>query len=203
MNNGFSIVMPSYLGRYKLAARNREKKIFRAIDSVLAQTYPNWELIIVADGCQRTVELVKRYTDKRIKGYLVPKQMIWDGTPRNTGIYKATKQWIIYLDIDDMYVSDYLENINKQITTHDWYYCDDIWWDRNKKDWFRNNCTLELTRCGTSNIIHKQNLGVYWSRGSTYLHDWVFINRLMEYKNNAKLDVAGYKVMHAPLMYDL
>ena len=195
--------MPSYLGKYQGAAKDREKKLRRAINSVVNQSYPNWELIIVADGCQKTVGIVKSYKDPRIKGFLIPKQAKWDGTQRNAGIYKSTKDWIIYLDTDDLYEPDYLENLNKEMTTHDWYYVDDIYYEPIGKKWFRNNTSLEFTRCGTSSIIHKRSLGVFWARGNTYAHDWVFISRLMKFDNFAKLNALGYKVMHVPFKYDL
>lgn len=54
----FSIVMPSYLGDYNSSAgpsaTNRVEKFIRAVDSVLAQTFGSWELLIVADGCEKT-----------------------------------------------------------------------------------------------------------------------------------------------------
>ena len=59
MNPKFSVIMPSFLGEYSRAAQNREEKIVRSIDSCLDQM--DFELIIVADGCQKTVEIV---TDK-------------------------------------------------------------------------------------------------------------------------------------------
>jgi len=195
--------MPSYLGKYPNSARYRDKKIRRAIDSVLKQSYPNWELIVVADGCPKTVEIVKTYKDPRIKGFLIQKQMRWDGSQRNTGISRATKDYIIYLDVDDMYEPDYLENLNKEITGHDWYFVDDIWYNTREKEFKRNACELELTRCGTSNVFHRRDLGVFWARGNTYQHDWLFINRLMKFDNFAKLNTIGYKVMHVPLQYDL
>ena len=45
-----SVVMASYLGEYKSAAKNRDIKIRRAVESVLSQTVPV-ELVVVADGC--------------------------------------------------------------------------------------------------------------------------------------------------------
>ena len=103
----FSIIMPSYLGDYPNSATDKEDKLIRAIESVLQQTYKNWELIIIADGCDKTINLLKKYfktidKNKDIVLYLVPKQKIWSGV-RNFGIQKATGDYIIYLDIDDYY----------------------------------------------------------------------------------------------------
>ena len=57
----FSIIMPSYLGDYPNSATDKEDKLIRAIESVLQQTYKNWELIIIADGCDKTINLLKKY----------------------------------------------------------------------------------------------------------------------------------------------
>ena len=54
-----SIMMPAY---------NAEDYIGEAIDSVLAQSYSNWELIIVNDGSEdKTADIAAKYTDRRIK----------------------------------------------------------------------------------------------------------------------------------------
>ena len=58
-----SIIMPSYLGAYKKAAKDRDRKIVRAINSVVKQTYKDWELIVIADGCNKTVDIVQKITD--------------------------------------------------------------------------------------------------------------------------------------------
>ena len=52
-----SVVMASYLGEYPGRTSNPEPKFIRAVKSFLSQTYENKELIICADGCDRTVEI--------------------------------------------------------------------------------------------------------------------------------------------------
>ena len=63
----FSVIMASTLAEYGGAASRRDEKIVRAIDSVIAQTFTDWELIVVADGCMKTMAIVARYDDPRIK----------------------------------------------------------------------------------------------------------------------------------------
>ena len=62
----FTIVLPSFLGAYANAASRRPEKLVRAVDSVIAQTFQDWELLVIADGCQETVDIMRRYTDKRV-----------------------------------------------------------------------------------------------------------------------------------------
>ncbi len=86
-----SIVTPTF---------NRAHTLQRAIDSVLAQTYNDWELIIIDDGStDNTQELVKGIGEKRVK-YL-HKENGGPSKARNYGIEHATGKWIMYLDSDD------------------------------------------------------------------------------------------------------
>jgi glycosyltransferase involved in cell wall biosynthesis len=90
-----SILMTSY---------NREKFIGEAIESVLASSYTNWELIIT-DDCSKdnTVAIARKYEaiDKRIKVYINDKNL-GDYPNRNNAASKATGKYLKYLDSDDM-----------------------------------------------------------------------------------------------------
>ncbi|HWQ46665.1 MAG TPA: glycosyltransferase family 2 protein [Longilinea sp.] len=88
---------------------NREKLLRRAIDSVLAQTYPNWELVIVDDAStDGTSDLVKKYTDKRIR-YIRHPENSGSSASLNTGILSAVTPYICILDSDDEYLPTHLE----------------------------------------------------------------------------------------------
>jgi glycosyltransferase involved in cell wall biosynthesis len=83
---------------------NREKYIAEAIESVLASTYTNWELIIVDDQSKdRSVEIAKIYADKddRIKVYINEKNL-GDYPNRNRAASYAKGIYIKYLDSDDL-----------------------------------------------------------------------------------------------------
>ena len=194
-----SIVMASYLGDYPKAAKHRDKKILRAIDSVMNQTYKNIECIVVADGCDKTVDIVKNsylYSDK-VKGYKIEKQTRWSGVPRNTGIYKATGEWICYLDVDDYFKPGHVAGIVKQIaSTDDWLFFDD--WVANREGKLRRRpCALSMGKCGTSNIIHRKI--ALWNEKGSYAHDWQFIKNLRAASRNHRKIVAGeYVVCHIP-----
>lgn len=201
----FSIIMPSYLGGYTGAANDREDKLIRSIESVIKQTYNRWELIIIADGCDRTCEILqnylKQYKDKyNIRLYLVPKQKLWAGV-RNYGINKAKGEYIIYLDIDDYYKEDYLQLLSKEITDHDWYFVNDFKLKGNQ--FIEDHCSISLGSCGTSNIIHKSSLKTRWNK-SDYAEDFNFIRILNKESNYFKrLNVVGYYVCHIPNTYDI
>jgi len=198
----FSIIMPSYIANYRGSASNKEGKIVRAIDSVLCQTFKDFELIVIADGCQKTVEIVKNITDKRIRLFLIEKQPMWSGLVRNTGLEMSKGAWMVYLDIDDMWGEDHLKIINDQIQDEDWVWFNDRSWDGGQQQFNEHHCGLKKGHCGTSNIAHKQGL-TGWGMKGNYLHDWVFILRLMQVSQNYKrIETPQYLVCHCPHIMD-
>lgn len=90
---------------------NREKYISDCIESVLASTYQNWELIIVDDCSEdRSVAIAKQYAkkDKRISVY-VNESNLGDYPNRNKAASYATGKYLKYLDADDMLYKHSLE----------------------------------------------------------------------------------------------
>lgn len=96
-----SIIMPSY---------NSERFIESAIQSVVNQTYENWELIIVDDcSSDRTQENVKKFLwNKKIK--IIPlSDNVGPAIARNCAIKEAKGRYIAFLDSDDQWYSEKLE----------------------------------------------------------------------------------------------
>lgn len=110
-----SIIMPTY---------NRADTIARAIESVLNQSYTNWELIIVDDASNDNTEaVVNRYIDGRIK-YYKNKQNEGANKTRNIGIATACGEFITFLDSDCAYKNNKLEEqINIMKDGHDMVFC--------------------------------------------------------------------------------
>ena len=101
----FSIITPLY---------NKEKYIADTIDSVLAQTFKDYELIIVNDSStDQSVEIVQSYTDSRICLYTKPNGGV--SSARNYGIAKAKGEIVCFLDADDLWHATYLESLNINI----------------------------------------------------------------------------------------
>jgi len=192
----FSVVMASTLIPYAGAASRRNEKIVRAIDSVIAQTFTDWELLVIADGCQKTVEIVSKYDDPRVRVTLIPKCPMWDGGPRNTGIELAKGDFIVYIDNDDYWGEQHLEAIDAGLKDYDWVYYND--WIYSNGDWIQRHCDIKrLGMNGTSNICHRRTLKVRWGfRG--YAHDHHFNQSLLKYPNYVKIEAAQYFCMHLP-----
>jgi glycosyltransferase involved in cell wall biosynthesis len=94
-----SVIIPVY---------NAERYIADTLRSLLAQTYPYFEALIVDDGSpDRSLEVCQRFTDRRIRIIRQPNR----GLPgaRNTGIRHAQGEYIAFLDADDLWTPDKLE----------------------------------------------------------------------------------------------
>jgi glycosyltransferase involved in cell wall biosynthesis len=94
-----SVVTPTY---------NRADTLGRAIDSVLLQTYPDWELIVVDDGStDESTEVLAGYADERIRIYRHEHNR-GATAAKNTGFDHMRGEWFTILDSDDEMVSDAL-----------------------------------------------------------------------------------------------
>lgn len=197
----FSVVMPSFLGDYPAAAKDRPEKFLRAVDSVLDQSFMDWELRIVADGCPQTVELSRRYLGSaRVHMTHIPKQPIWSGIPRNTAIKEATGDWVIYLDTDDLWGPEHLAIVSKGLKdgrVKDWAYFNDWYWNGERFD--ERECDIHTYgKHGTSNIVHRRDINAWWpqSSGANYAHDRHFINELKKSGKGTRIATPRYFVCH-------
>jgi len=94
----------------EMAAYNAERYIGRAVESVLAQTYPEFELVIVDDGStDRTAEIVGSYTDSRIRYIRTPHKNC--AAARNRVVAEARGRYILCVDSDDFIEPHYLEGM--------------------------------------------------------------------------------------------
>lgn len=94
-----SVIIPVFEG---------EKTIAKSIESVLNQTYLQWELIIIDDGSNDgTLKICKKYIEKDSRVNVISKQNEGVSKARNLGISKAQGDYIVFLDADD-YIDSYM-----------------------------------------------------------------------------------------------
>lgn len=87
---------------------NKEEFVSETIESVLAQSIENWELIIVENGSSDNgLEIVRSYDDPRIRIFISSK--CGPGAARNLGISYAIGDWVMFLDADDLIAPEYLK----------------------------------------------------------------------------------------------
>lgn len=104
MNETVSIIVPVY---------NAEKYIVETIEHVAAQTYRDWELLLVVDGCKdASVQVIRAYQEaqgeKRLR-VLVREENVGAARARNEGLQEASGRYIAYVDADDLWMPEKLE----------------------------------------------------------------------------------------------
>lgn len=118
MNNEaplFSIVIPTY---------NHAHLIGRCLDSVVGQTFTNWEAIVVNNFSQdNTIEVVEGYGDARIRLVNFSNGGVIAAS-RNRGVAEARGEWICFLDSDDWWTPDKLEQCLPLLSQSDLLYHD-------------------------------------------------------------------------------
>lgn len=103
-----SVIIPTY---------NRLGAVLRAVDSVLKQSFRQFELIIVDDGSQdKTLEFLSRYDDSRLRIFSVPHGGV--AKARNLGVSKASHDWLCFLDSDDVWRRHKLSEQIRYHSTH-------------------------------------------------------------------------------------
>lgn len=104
-----SVIVPIYMA---------EKSIERCINSIINQTFTNFELILVNDGSpDNSKEICEKYAirDKRIK--IINKKNEGVSIARNTGLNKSEGEYILFVDSDDFIEKDMLEHLYNNIIT--------------------------------------------------------------------------------------
>ena len=90
----FSVILPIH---------NAATYMRKGLDTVKAQTFTDYELLIICDACDdNSAEIAREYTDK-----VFEINARTAGTARNVGLDNATGQWIIFMDDDDWWLHEY------------------------------------------------------------------------------------------------
>lgn len=106
-----SLVIPVY---------NVEKFIKKALDSVLDQTFKDYEVIMVNDGStDNSLNILKDYANKYENFHLVDQNNCGQGKARNNAIKVAKGEYIAFLDSDDFLAPDFFEVLYKNATKND------------------------------------------------------------------------------------
>ena len=104
-----SVIIPLY---------NKEKSVAKSLQSVLSQSYKDFEVVVVDDGStDASASIVESMSDSRVR--LIRQENGGPSKARNTGVKNAKGEWIIFLDADDELLRDSIEYFTKLIEAND------------------------------------------------------------------------------------
>ncbi len=118
-----TVIMPVY---------NGARFVGKAIESVLAQDFQDWELIVVNDGStDGTAEVLAGFSDDRIR--VIHQANGGEAVARNRGLDAVSGEYVAFLDADDLYLPNALRDMSAYLDTHpeadalfsDGYFCDE------------------------------------------------------------------------------
>lgn len=99
---------------------NASETLVKSIDSILSQTYSNWELVAVNDGSEdNSGELLQKIAQQDQRIIVINQENAGPGVARNNGINYATGDYIAFLDSDDYWEDNFLELIYQKIESND------------------------------------------------------------------------------------
>ena len=106
-----SVIIPVY---------NAEKYIRECLDSLLCQTYPDFEIICVDDGSQdRSLEILRKYEEQDSRIKVLTQRNQYAGVARNAGMERAQGKYLLFLDADDFFCEDMLEQAVREAEKRD------------------------------------------------------------------------------------
>ena len=189
-----SVVIPAY---------NAEQFLDETLESVLSQTYENWECIIVNDGSTDNTESVaKKWCEKDARFCYFYKENSGVSDTRNLGIKEARGEYIAFLDADDLYMPNFLDVCLENLVEKDvdlvapkmlefWDVQNEVIEDEDKKDYlysgkegialFLHSNRLTIALLCKKSVMDEVG-GFTWHKKAEDLHCWL------------KVLFAGYKI---------
>lgn len=189
-----SVVIPAY---------NAEQFLDETLESVLSQTYENWECIIVNDGStDNTESIAKKWCEKDARFRYFYKENSGASDTRNFGIKEARGEYIAFLDADDLYMPNFLEVCIENLVEKDvdlvapkmlefWDVQNEVIEDEDKKDYlysgkegialFLHSNRLTMALLCKKSVMDEVG-GFTWHKKAEDLHCWL------------KMLFVGYKI---------
>lgn len=105
MNPTISVIIPVY---------NAEKYVSRCIESVKAQTFSDWQMILVDDGSKdKSLEICQNYAGADNRIHVIHQENAGPGIARNVGLEYANGKYVVFIDSDDYIDKDYFQHLSE------------------------------------------------------------------------------------------
>jgi hypothetical protein len=105
-----SVIVPAY---------NAAGTIADTLESLLAQTYANWEAIVVDDGSSdRTAEIANRFAQRDARIRVISQPNGGESAARNAGIAQSRYEWLLFLDSDDWISPSHLKRLTNELASN-------------------------------------------------------------------------------------
>lgn len=148
-----------------IPAHNTAEYISECLDSVLAQTFPDFECIVIDDGStDTTADIVKKYVEKDKRLRLIEQKHAGASAARNRGLKEATGQYITFIDADDFYAKDTLKKLFNKATETGAdivYYNFARFYDSNEDNWKKNHIDLDQSKVYTKQSLSKNIFNIF------------------------------------------
>ena len=187
-----SVVVPCY---------NQAQYLDECLQSVLDQTFTDWECIIVNDGSpDNTEEVAKQWTEKYPRFKYLKKENGGLSSARNAGIEIAEGEWILPLDADDKIGKDYMRLAENEFSTSDLVYAKSSFFGIVNAEWNVSYTSYEKLLVQNSiycSFFYKKKdwkkMGGYDENMKKGREDWDFNIRLLHVLAQVKmLDYEGF-----------
>lgn len=105
MNPTISVIIPVY---------NAEKYVSRCISSVKAQTFSDWQMILVDDGSKdKSLEICQKYAGADNRIHVIHQENVGPGIARNVGLDYAKGKYVVFIDSDDYIEKEYFQLLSE------------------------------------------------------------------------------------------
>lgn len=136
---------------------NAEKYVSKCIESVLSQTYSDWELWLVDDGSQdNSLSILQEYSNKDSRINVIHQENGGAGMARNAAIQRVSGDYIVFIDSDDYVEKEYFSLIVKKNTDVVFI---DVLQRNDKNEILRKECISQYSKYNKDDVIRFQMTG--------------------------------------------
>ena len=186
-----------------ISTYNRPQLLQRAVNSVLNQTFRNFEIVVVDDHSDKLPNLVLPKGETRVTPIRLPFNTGYQTRPKNVGIMCSKGKYIAYLDDDNVYLPDHLETLHKAITKTgaDVVYGDRVYKSTNPNErrfMGKQSLPFDLNQINTANYIDTSDV-MHTIQAINDIGFWdIFWERKGDWLLMVRFGKAGKKIVHVP-----